>query len=147
MMVVLMIMKIKSSSEAALLVYFQVGVAADHRRALLSAGPQPGDAPAAVGVSFWLRYTGADRAALLLLCPAQRHQRHGSGQGGEAGLRLGGLGLRGWGGPDTKGGVPTAGGGARTTMTCQLRRFYLLNHPSKGWGEHLQQNSAGNHCL
>lgn len=50
-MVVLMIMKINSCSEAALLMYFQVGVAAAHRCALLPAGPQPGDAPAAVGVS------------------------------------------------------------------------------------------------
>lgn len=95
MMVVLMIMKMKSCPEAALWMYFQVGVATAHRRALLPAGPQPGDAPAAVGVSSWLRYPGAARAALLLLRPAQRHQRHGSGQVGKAGLRPGGLGLGG----------------------------------------------------
>lgn len=73
MMVVPMIMEIKPCPEAALLVYFQVGVAADHRRALLSAGPQPDDAPAAVGVSSWRRSTAAARAAFLLLRPAQRH--------------------------------------------------------------------------
>lgn len=92
-MVVLMIMKIKSSPEAALFMYFQVGVAAAHCRARLSAGPQLGDAPAAVGMSPWLCSPDAARTALLLLCPAQRHQRRGSGQVGEAGLRSGRLGL------------------------------------------------------
>lgn len=93
MVVLMMMMKIKSSPEAALFMYFQVGVAAAHCRALLSAGPQLGDAPAAVGMSSWLCSPDTARAALLLLCPAQRHQRRGSGQVGEAGLRSGGLGL------------------------------------------------------
>lgn len=119
--------KIVSYPEVSLLLFFQVGVAAIHRRALLSAGPQPGNAPPAVGVSSWLRYSLAGRATLLFLRPAERHQWCGSGQIGEAGFRPGGLRFRGWGGPYTEWGATTTAGRASPTMTCLLRHFYLYD--------------------